>query len=366
METQTLNFSVKDTNIVKGIAICWMLFHHCFLSADRYAGFTLSFAPFTEGQIQTIAKFGKICVAIFIFLSAYGMMKSFSEKYSRDSKGTERFMLRRYLKMMSGFWPVYVVAVIGCAIFAPASHGVIVTYGTGAKGVINALVDLSGLSYLFSGPSLIHTWWYLSLAIVLILLFPLFVTGYRKMGWLFAVLMTFLPYFVGSGDLSENLWRWLAVAVWGIVCADLRVFERIKGIFLSWGKGPYMLCAVGLCILWVPMLYLRKNFVGEMATVVDSVIVVFIVLFGYVVLAAIPGINSIFAFLGKHSMNIFLIHTFIRTTWFKSWTYSFGNVFLIWLMLLLESLAFSVLLEWVKRKSRYDTLWKKLLKRVEG
>ena len=63
----------KDTNIfnhdaslsLKGIAIIMLLFHHIFRSADCYEGFAISFFPFAEIQVNTLAEDLRICVPIF-------------------------------------------------------------------------------------------------------------------------------------------------------------------------------------------------------------------------------------------------------------------------------------------------------------
>ncbi|MBR4625341.1 MAG: hypothetical protein IKO56_07395, partial [Alphaproteobacteria bacterium] len=54
-------------------------------------------------------------------------------------------------------------------------------------------------------------------------------------------------------------------------------------------------------------------------------------------------------FLGKHSMNIFLFHTFIFSHWLKNFIYSPKNPLLIFLLLLGVSLIISVAIEWLKK-----------------
>ena len=71
-----MQFSKQDTALVKGVAILMMLAHHCFESPYRYAGYELNFFPFTESQTVEIASFFKICVALFAFLSGYGITKA--------------------------------------------------------------------------------------------------------------------------------------------------------------------------------------------------------------------------------------------------------------------------------------------------
>ena len=44
---------------------------------DRYKGFALDFSPFSESSVNTFANFFKICVGIYVFLSAYGLTCSY-------------------------------------------------------------------------------------------------------------------------------------------------------------------------------------------------------------------------------------------------------------------------------------------------
>ena len=89
-------FTLNDTTKCKGIAIMMMLFHHMFLAPDRYKGFTLDFSPFAESSVNTFANFFKICVGVYVFLSAYGLTCS----YNKWNNGNSRFLAYRYFKMM--------------------------------------------------------------------------------------------------------------------------------------------------------------------------------------------------------------------------------------------------------------------------
>ena len=71
-----LQFSKKDTNIVKGVAIIAMLFHHCYVTGVKFKAHGVSFAPFSRDTVVTLALWSKVCVGIFVFLSAYGIALS--------------------------------------------------------------------------------------------------------------------------------------------------------------------------------------------------------------------------------------------------------------------------------------------------
>lgn len=70
----------------------------------------------------------------------------------------------------------------------------------------------------------------------------------------------------------------------------------------------------------------------------------------------IPGIHQVLLFLGKHSMNIFLVHTFIRQYFWKDYVYASGYFAINFLALLLPSLVISIIMEWLKKVSGYNRL----------
>lgn len=75
-----MKFTKANSVEMYGIAILLMVFHHLFKS---YIG---------PSAIQTIAYFGKICVAIFAFISGYGL-SVISEKFSLKEKVLHFYVL---------------------------------------------------------------------------------------------------------------------------------------------------------------------------------------------------------------------------------------------------------------------------------
>lgn len=65
-------------------------------------------------------------------------------------------------------------------------------------------------------------------------------------------------------------------------------------------------------------------------------------------------------YLGKHSMNMYLVHTFIFAYFFKEFIYGFKYPVLIFLALLATSLLTSIVVEQLKRITRYNNLITKL------
>lgn len=68
------------------------------------------------------------------------------------------------------------------------------------------------------------------------------------------------------------------------------------------------------------------------------------------------AIAKALAFLGKHSMNIFLFHAFIFYMWFSDIIYATRNPLTIFLELLTVCLLISVVLERIKNMVKFEAL----------
>lgn len=76
-------FDKRQTNIAKGLAIIILLWHHLFYNGNTF----VSLLSFQGRSIEhIIAQSGKVCVAIFVLLSGYGLYQSYKLKYCRDLK----------------------------------------------------------------------------------------------------------------------------------------------------------------------------------------------------------------------------------------------------------------------------------------
>ena len=85
-----------------------------------------------------------------------------------------------------------------------------------------------------------------------------------------------------------------------------------------------------------------------------------VIVFTWLFLTGIPYLREILAVLGRYSMNIFLLHNFIRARWFEDFSYSFRFWWLIVLVLLLDNFVLSVAIEWLKKVLRYNSFVSKI------
>ena len=136
----------------------------------------------------------------------------------------------------------------------------------------------------------------------------------------------------------------------------LGILMKICPIYIEREKEKHnrVLQAVLLLLfltLWVEHLYVKANIVF------DAVITLSMIML-YKSVELPTFVEKTLEFLGKHSMNIFLFHTFIFSHWLKVFIYSPKNPLLIFLLLLALCLIISVAIEWLKKIIKIDSLIK--------
>lgn len=363
-------FSREDSLRLKGVAIVMLVFHHCFYSAKNYEGFDIDFLALGEARTINIALFCKTCVSIFAFITGYGLYLSFeAHSRRRAGEGTGRWVAVRYVKTMSGFWFVYLLSYGAAALYRGLPTSV---YGTNPlRHAVCALLDALGLSKLLGTPYMLNTWWYMGAVQLFIAVTPLCFLVLERAGSLSLLFcIAALPRALGTGfPGGNNGYSFLFACALGMVFARHDVFSVIERVLRKEG-GPLRKAAGSaglLVVLYVAYrLYglMDKRQVWELHW--GLIPLVFILFLKYCVLN-IPLLSRVLTFLGKHSMNIFLVHSFIRYRFrlFHTLTYSFGSVVAIPAMLLLASLCISVAIEFLKGAVGYPALVDKVLSTLD-
>lgn len=365
-----MQFTKKDTALAKGVAILMMLFHHCFESTSRFAGYTINFFPLTEGQTVLIASFFKICVAIFVFLSGYGIAISLSKVDPASPSGYIKQIRKRTFSLMSGFWIIYILSVIAAAIIMPSMLDVYKDTHL-LNSIVFALYDFLGLAELFGTPTLVGTWWYMSLALIIIAIMPLLYRLYKKFGAIPVFIITFLVCgFVKKSYSDEivnyDMIRWTFTLELGMVFADRNLLVKIKEfkIFKKIGALDFIVKFVVLTAIFLGCLYCRKWLDWKVSYIRDGLIPAFVVIYCFVILAEIPVLRNVLQFLGKHSMNIFMSHTLLRAFFLKDFLYGLGYSMLTFLVLLGLSVLLSIAIDLIKKYSGYDKLCAKIMAKI--
>lgn len=188
MSSNYLNtdLSLNDTNALKGIALLLLLSHHLFYHAN--VGYNDICIGDNHYLFNMIAMQCKLCVAIFVFLSGYGLAKQ-ADKSGIPS--LRKFYQRRYVKLLMNYWMIWLIFVpIGILFF---DRTLVSVYGY-EHLQIKFLIDLLGLSNAFGFFGYNATWWFYSVIIVLYSIFPLL---YRyKQYWVLQLIIGAIIYYV--------------------------------------------------------------------------------------------------------------------------------------------------------------------------
>lgn len=148
-----MNFDKRQTNIAKGVGLLLLLWHHLFYNTPEKYSLFISLFIYKSIPIESfIADFCKVCVAIFLILSGYGLTKSY-EKYNSAFVGKENgikhilkrdtiYIKNRWLQLMSNYWFVFIIFVPISYFFGRKFY---LYYGTNP---LNYLFDFFGISYL--------------------------------------------------------------------------------------------------------------------------------------------------------------------------------------------------------------------------
>lgn len=372
-----MKFTKEHTMQMKGIAIIILLFHHCFLNTQRWATvpyeklattkgwgyYPISFAPFSSHTIQYLASFSKICVAMFVFMTGYGMWVSYESQKKKTTMSN--YIKKRMVTLMTGFLIIFVVT----EILAIPTGRFIEVYGHDFRSVVYMIIDALGLAKLLGTPLFCLTWWYMSLAIVLIMIFPFVHSIMEKYQWVVVVASIIVPRACGFGQ-STDLFRYLLAYTLGMYFAQHDLLARIKEKFMKQNVAGKLLSLIVSLIGLAVIIKCRQNaWIGwKYLDFWDGFAAMYMIVISYIYILNGKWIVKGLGFLGKHSMNIFLIHSFYRDVFFHEFTYSFYYAWLDYIVLMAISLVTSIVLEWFKKLIRYEKFieWVKRLVTKEG
>lgn len=372
-----MKFTKEHTMQMKGIAIIILLFHHCFLNAQRWATvpyeklattkgwgyYPISFAPFSSHTIQYLASFSKICVAMFVFMTGYGMWVSYESQKKKTTMSN--YIKKRMVTLMTGFLIIFVVT----EILAIPTGRFIEVYGHDFRSVVYMIIDALGLAKLLGTPLFCLTWWYMSLAIVLIMIFPFVHSIMEKYQWVVVFASIIVPRACGFGQ-STDLFRYLLAYTLGMYFAQHDLLARIKEKFMEQNVAGKLLSLIVSLIGLAVIIKCRQNaWIGwKYLDFWDGFAAMYVIVISYIYILNGKWIVKGLGFLGKHSMNIFLIHSFYRDVFFHEFTYSFYYAWLDYIVLMAISLVTSIVLEWFKKLIRYEKFidWVKRLVTKEG
>ncbi len=332
-------FTKENSQICKGVAVIWLLIYHLFGDETIIQEMGVRYAPLPFNSFLRFALFGKISVSIFVILTAYGISYKI---FSIDDKIFDSYKqaFKRFFKLLGNFFIMYVSVLI---VFGSklGIKGLEEIYGPFFLGFINMFTDSVGLAETFGTGTLNQTWWYMDLIYMLIFLVPLLAWASKKIGYAIIPLVLFLPFIFTMSYTSSYYFFSMAI---GVSAAYGDWVNKIIGLnipkVVKWIVG-----LVGIVLLPIFRHAIPSNYDSQ----TDALVGFFFILTTAVLFATVPVLRDMLHFIGKHSLNIFLVHSFFFRMFYKEEIYRFKNPFVIFLILLLVSLFYSIVLEAVKK-----------------
>ena len=169
-------FTKRDTQIVKGIAILCMMFHHA-IPNDVSLPLFLQEAP---SVLSLLAGAGKLCVSLLTMLSGYGLAQAY--RRSRKTVLSDiKFVASHLLQLLSIYWPIN--AAVTVALFLVCRTGHSFSFFVGPKDLLPGLLGIRR----YVGD------WFLPAIMILYAVFPLCYRLTERFRLRFLVL-TWLPW----------------------------------------------------------------------------------------------------------------------------------------------------------------------------
>lgn len=297
-----------------------LLCHHHFLFVSK------------TGLWHAIGLYGKLCVAMFVFLSGYGLYRSW--------RGVVHNYFR-LIRLYANYWIVAAIFIVLSACF----------FGRGLHDVyqdrwpMQFLLEIVGIEF---SNSFNPTWWYMGTAVALCVVFPFvrWLSGVCPAVLLgLSIVFSFLPFRPGP---------WLAPFAVGVIFAHYNVFDRLNACVRAPGRILDVIGFLGL------LSYARFVMGDRYDWVLSATIVSLLYVMRWTFVKRGWLLWRLLSILGVYSMNIFLLHTFILAYFFPDFFRSLHPAVGL-LVLTVVSTACAVAIEIIKDKSGFNRIVSKLV-----
>ncbi len=325
------SFSKIDTQIAKGIAILLMVNHHLF-AYNRLPLTYISFLPDAPIDILSVlSEFGTICISIFMLLTGIGIY------HISQKTNLKKWSFSHFVHFVLHYWLVFLLIVpLGFLFFGKTFLWT------------EFLSNLFLLSYSYN-----LEWWYLRVYLEVLLLSPWivkYILKEPKRSIFVSFFISFVGYLMHQSSYYSNIvvkevstfFLWQLIFCIGFLIAYFHLLEHMKRSFVRFRLDKWwvsLICIV-LCIGLRQEPYIT-------AKLKDPIISPLFLYLG-VNLVKQLHLDSLFAYLGNHSLNIWLIHTFFCYYYLTDVVLipRFTLFILIWLLLL--SLGASYIIQMIE------------------
>ena len=313
-KTTIASFTKEQTSIIKGIAILLIVFHNFFhwippvdsmeneffFKIDHVRVFLQSFVDSPWDFINILFSYlGHYGVEIFIFISGYGLTRSFLNK----EKSWGRFMIDRLKKL----YPLLLIGLVVFILFKITMTYAVPTVAEWRSMLYKLLfihLFIPGETMMLCGP-----WWFFGLIVQLYIFFPLLYKLISKYGFKAFALISIASY----------LFVYYALNTWHLT-GGLTVMQQCVAHFPEFCLGIYFGKKESLTAnIWVFLIALTVFILGnfyEAFFPLTFLSVTYVLLFVFIkVISWNPKptmIRRIMVYIGSISMMLFITHGMFR------------------------------------------------------
>lgn len=367
IKTEYIMFDVNASNFIKSFAIAQIVYFHVIGCTDE-----TGYIMVVPAIKRTIANYGYVGVIFFLFLSAYGYTKQ-----SEGQMGLKNYIInlrRRLASLYSDYWFSFLLIFILSPLLSSGWMDFRkVFYNSNVfKCVLLVILNMFGLTHLFYGDNIYtlnQAWWYMSLAVLLIVFFPFLLCIYRR----FKIQTTGVIMFISIIVANVKYVQYILPILLGVIFASEKVFERINYLhrrFIS--VRVIEIITGGLVFAWWYYANLEGKCWYSLANDVYLLVTV-VLLFNFIY--TIKPVQKLLSTFGRYSANIFYVHSWLYFYCIASSRIFFSLKYdlLIWVSVFMASLLLSYAFEIIKNKINWNEgisfLWygrtnKNLLKEI--
>lgn len=330
-----MELSKSDTTGIKGIAILFMLWHHLFLNAQGYEGFT-----------HSLAVVSKVCVALFLFVSGYGLTKQYGGLEQRNVWTTTLFLLRRYINFFFPYWFCFILVVLVGNICGYSFND---AYPATRNSLKCFLLDLFGqMGY----DSYLKPWWFNKMIIQLYLVFPILymIMSSRSSSIISLVAVAILQLFAKSlpGNVFFIVEGGVPAFSLGIIVSRFRIIPNLRKNSRKYYMASFfVLIGISLSIFWL------KVVKDPYQAILVRALLAFCIVCIYKFFAIVNF--GVLCLVGRYATIMYLTHELIIILFPKVVYYPrfSGLVFVFFVFI---CLAVAISIDWLKRVTLYDKL----------
>lgn len=337
-----MELTKKDTQMIKGLAIIFMLLLHLFCKVDNLPYNCIKLSNGTP-LVYYFGLMGDCCVAIYCFCSGYAHYL-ICEK-TKSAKDYYRGRFKGLLLFLINYWVVLILfSIIGLIIKSEQMPGSFLTFlksfflldksYNGAWWFVLTYVILVLISRLcFKISKNINTFFVL-VAVILVYLVAYYqrikvvvVTDYATLNWVITQLAllgtSLLPYYFGMLFFKHSIFTKIR----------FYIDKNMNNIVVT------MLAAVIFVVMCIGHIIVKSLIVAPFIGVV------IIVLFSVVKKSKM--VDGFFAFMGKHSTNMWLTHLFFINVIFEDLVFVARYPIFIFLFMLILTIGSSYIINLV-------------------